>query len=111
MNLVVKEAAVVNERDCALILSRTAGAYNQLSDSVLPVSPLDIAETADQLGEALGMSARERQRRFELARDTVLSDTLADWIVAQLRDAATVHPAPRPVPSPHRHGEGLRRAG
>jgi trehalose 6-phosphate synthase len=106
MNLVVKEAAIANERDGVLILSRTAGAYRQLAEAVLPVSPLDVAETAEQLYEALSMSEGERHCRAELARAIVGRDTLTDWIANQLRDAAQIHPAAAARPRP-----SLRRAG
>ncbi len=108
MNLVVKEAALASERDAVLILSRTAGAYHQLSDAVLPVSPLDVADTADQLFEALNLSAHERHRRAELARTIVLRDTLTDWITNQLRDAASLRPS-RSVRSPEKRP--LREVG
>ena len=93
MNLVIKEAALASERDAALMLSRTAGAYRQLADVVLPISPLDVAETADQLYEALTLSESERHRRAERARAIVQGDTLTDWITNQLRDAASVRPS------------------
>ncbi len=92
MNLVIKEAALASERDAVLILSRTAGAYYQLAEAVLPISPLDVAETADQIYEALTLSEHDRHRRAELARGIVQSDTLTDWITNQLRDAASMRP-------------------
>jgi trehalose 6-phosphate synthase len=106
MNLVVKEAAIANDRDGVLILSRTAGAYCQLTDSVLPITPLDVAETSEQLYEALSMSEGERHRRAELARAIVGRDTLTDWIANQLHDAAQIHPVSAIHPRP-----ALRRAG
>jgi trehalose 6-phosphate synthase len=90
MNLVIKEAAIASERDAVLILSRTAGAYHQLAEAVLPISPLDVAETAEHLYEALTLSENERRRRADLARSIVQGDTLTDWIANQLRDAASV---------------------
>ena len=108
MNLVIKEAAFASERDAVLILSRTAGAYVQLAEAVLPVSPLDVAETADQLYEALTISESDRHRLAGRARSIVQSDTLVDWITNQVRDAASVRPSPA---STRRIGVTLSRAG
>ncbi|MGH2455208.1 MAG: alpha,alpha-trehalose-phosphate synthase (UDP-forming), partial [Candidatus Limnocylindria bacterium] len=49
MNLVAKEAVVVSQRDAAIVLSETAGAFDQMADGVLPVAPADVAGTADAL--------------------------------------------------------------
>ena len=54
MNLVAKEAAVVSERDAVLVLSETAGAYDQMADGVLPVAPADVAGTAEALAHGTG---------------------------------------------------------
>lgn len=97
MNLVVKEGAVVGERDPAIVLSRTAGAYLQLAPAVLPVTPTDLVETRARLAEALAMAQDERQRRAELARRIVLEESLTGWVLAQIRDAAQVRArAPKP---------------
>ena len=92
MNLVAKEGALANNHDGVVVLSRTAGAYIQMADAVLPVTPTDLEEMADQLYEALTMSESERRRRWALARDIVSRDTLAGWIADQLRDAVLTHP-------------------
>ena len=49
MNLVVKEAALVNERKGVIVLSRTAGAYEQLGQYVLGVPPTDTDAIANAL--------------------------------------------------------------
>ncbi len=106
MNLVAKEGALATERNAVILLSRTAGAYQQMASAVLPVTPTDILETAEQLYEALIMSHRERQQRSEHARNIVQSESPAQWIHDQLRDAAHTHPSP--------HGgkaRSLQRAG
>lgn len=95
MNLVVKEGAVVGERDPAIVLSRTAGAYLQLAPAVLPITPTDLVETQMRLAEALAMPQDERRRRAELARRIVQAESLTGWILAQIRDAAQVR-APKP---------------
>jgi trehalose 6-phosphate synthase len=69
MNLVAKEAPVVSDRGCALVLSREAGAAAELSEAALMVNPFDISGTAAALHEALAMDDAERTRRCgELAR-------------------------------------------
>ncbi len=62
MNLVAKEAVVVSERDAALVLSETAGAFDQMADGVLPVAPADVVGTADALAAGLAMPARGARR-------------------------------------------------
>lgn len=94
MNLVAKEGPIVNERDGVLILSRTAGAYTQLADAVLPVTPTDLEETAEHLYEALVMSERERHRRAEIARAVATAETPAEWAAAQIRDALASQRSP-----------------
>ncbi len=100
MNLVAKEGPAVNERDGALVLSRTAGAFEQLGDVALPITPTDIDETATELYEALRMSSRERAQRAERARATVEAETPVDWALAQLRDAVALRRASSHRPSP-----------
>lgn len=102
MNLVVKEGVVANARDGALILSRTAGAFEQMVGAVLPVTATDIEETAEQLHEALMMSERERQQRVERAREVIAASSPTQWVLDQLRDAAGTRPAT--------HGRGRETA-
>lgn len=90
MNLVVKEGPVVNERDGAIVLSRTAGAFVQMRRAVLPVTATDTEETMEQLYEALTMSAHERHERAGLAREAAIASTPTQWVLDQLRDAAAV---------------------
>src|SRR2546428_6165277 len=46
MNLVAKEGPVVNQRNGVLVLSRTAGAFQQLGKGCIPTSPIDVNETS-----------------------------------------------------------------
>src|SRR5690606_23990312 len=94
LNLVAKEAAIVNERDAVLCLSPEAGVWDELSEAVLAVSPYDLVSTAAALDEALRMPAA---RRAELARRLrALSTARAprDWLADQL--AAAGCPRRRP---------------
>jgi trehalose 6-phosphate synthase len=62
MNLVAKEAALLTD-DAVLVLSRAAGAADEMGEFALLVDPFDIAATADALHAALVMPAAERARR------------------------------------------------
>jgi trehalose 6-phosphate synthase len=63
MNLVAKEVPVVSDEGCALVLSREAGAYEELGDDAVTVNPYDIIATAEALHTALTMPAAERADR------------------------------------------------
>jgi len=86
MNLVAKEAAVVNEKDGVLILSENAGAHEELGEYALTVNPFDLDEQAAAIYEALTMSAEDKKRRASSLRETVLNNTIEDWTEAQMRD-------------------------
>jgi trehalose 6-phosphate synthase len=86
MNLVAKEAAVVNERDGVLVLSENAGAHEELKEYTLTVNPFDLDEQADAIHEALTMPGEERRRRARALRDAVRSNTIEDWVEAQMKD-------------------------
>ncbi|MDQ4042942.1 MAG: trehalose-6-phosphate synthase, partial [Actinomycetota bacterium] len=88
MNLVAKEAAVVNERDGVLVLSENAGAHEELKENALTVNPFDLDEQADAIYEALTMPDGERRRRARALRETVLDNTIEDWVEAQMKDIA-----------------------
>jgi len=86
MNLVVKEGALVNERAGVTILSRTAGAFEQLGEFVLGVPPTDIVAMSEKLLEALTMSPRERRERSSAMLRLLLKESATTWLQAQLRD-------------------------
>ena len=82
LNLVAKEAPLVNERDGVLILSENAGAHEELGPWALSVNPFDVEEQAEAIHDgarrwprraarAAGGDprARSRARRRRLARD------------------------------------------
>lgn len=89
MNLVAKEAAVVNEKDGVLILSEGAGAYEELREGAVVVNPFDLDEQAEAIFRALTMSEEERGEKAKVLRDTVRSNTIEDWVEAQERDLAS----------------------
>ena len=86
LNLVAKEAPVVNERNGAVALSVNAGAFEELGDWVVPVDPFDVAGIADALEDALALGADERRARREAIRACVVEHDLEAWIAAQLAD-------------------------
>ena len=86
MNLVAKEAPLVNERDGVLILSENAGAHAELGEWALTVNPFDVAGQAEAIHRALTMRAEERRERLEAIRDQVREHDVAAWIEAQLAD-------------------------
>ena len=86
LNLVAKEAALVNERAGAVALSVNAGAYEELRDWVVPVDPLDVEATAAALEEALELDEDARRARQDAIREHVRSHDLERWIAAQLGD-------------------------
>ncbi|HEY7736358.1 MAG TPA: trehalose-6-phosphate synthase [Candidatus Limnocylindrales bacterium] len=90
MNLVVKEAILVGEREPAIILSETAGAAEQLAADCLTVAPADIAGTVDQLQRALEMPFDERHGRLRRLRASVRAEDVRWWLDRQLRDLAAV---------------------
>jgi len=90
MNLVAKEAAVVSERDAALVLSETAGAFDQMADAVLPVAPADVVGTAEALAEGLAMPRSERAERLARLRAGVEREDITWWLRRQLVDLAAI---------------------
>jgi len=88
MNLVAKEAVVVSERDAVLVLSETAGAYDQMAAGVLKVAPADVVGTADALAEAMAMEPAERHRRLATLRRGVEREDITWWLRRQLEDLA-----------------------
>ncbi|MER7000640.1 trehalose-6-phosphate synthase [Streptomyces sp. NPDC000410] len=84
MNLVAKEIPVVSDAGCALVLSREAGAYEELREHAITVNPYDVAGTAEALHEALSMpddERAERSKRLAVAA-TVLPPK--QWFLDQL---------------------------
>ena len=98
LNLVSKEAPLVNGRDGVLVLSENAGAHEELGSWAVTVNPLDVAGQAEALHAALTMPADERRRRAEAIRAHVRAHDVAEWIDVQLADldrAAAGRPAGR----------------
>src|SRR3989475_6923356 len=86
LNLVVKEGAVVNRAEGMIVLSENAGAHEELQPHVISINPFDIEATADAIYQGLTMSAEERRKRNEAARDVVRANDISRWITRQVQD-------------------------
>jgi trehalose 6-phosphate synthase len=86
LNLIAKEAPLVNERDGVLVLSTNAGACEELGQWAVTVDPFDVAGQAEALHEALELGPEERHARAEAIRAHVREHDLAAWLAAQLAD-------------------------
>ncbi|WP_171146198.1 trehalose-6-phosphate synthase [Streptomyces sp. S3(2020)] len=84
MNLVAKEVPVVSDEGCALVLSREAGAYEELGEDAIVVNPYDIGATADALHEALTMPPGERAERTKRLAAAATALPPAQWFLDQL---------------------------
>lgn len=90
LNLVAKEAFLVNEHDGVLVLSENAGAHEELGEWALTVNPFDVAEQADALHAALMLEPAERRRRAAAIRDHVRTHDIREWVDGQLADLDAV---------------------
>ncbi|HEU5477340.1 MAG TPA: trehalose-6-phosphate synthase [Gaiellaceae bacterium] len=93
LNLVAKEAFLLNERDGVLVLSENAGVHEELGEWALTVNPLDVSGQADALHAALTLEPPERRRRAEEIRTHVRTHDIREWIEAQLTDLDAVRSA------------------
>lgn len=84
MNLVAKEVPVVSDHGCALVLSREAGAYEELGEDAIVVNPYDVVGTAQALHEALSMSAEERTGRTKRLAEAATALPPQQWFLDQL---------------------------
>src|SRR6476619_4225842 len=79
MNLVAKEAPLVNQRDGVVVLSENAGAHAELGEWALTVNPFDVEGQAEAIERALSMETGERQSRLEAIRAHVREHDLNGW--------------------------------
>jgi trehalose 6-phosphate synthase len=101
LNLVSKEAPLVNDRDGVLILSENTGSHEELGAFAVTVNPFDIYGQAQAIHEALTMEPAEKRRRLEATRALVRRHDLAAWLGAQLADLDRADVA-------FAHGDGRR---
>jgi trehalose 6-phosphate synthase len=86
LNLVSKEAPLLNDRAGVLILSENTGAHEELAEWALTVNPFDVYGQAQAIHAALTMPEADRRQRLESIRAHVRENDLAAWIAAQLAD-------------------------
>ena len=87
LNLVAKEAPVLNRRDGSVCLSRDAGAFDELEEAVLPVHPFDLEQTAATLDAALTLPFDERAARAAHLRDLATRRSPSRWLADLLAHA------------------------
>ena len=90
MNLVAKEAILVNERNGVLLLSETTGAHAELGRMAITVYPFDVDQQAEALWTALTMDPDEREGRREACTSVVRRNDLHRWLEVQLEDRAAL---------------------
>ncbi|WP_181384142.1 trehalose-6-phosphate synthase [Streptomyces sp. NWU49] len=86
MNLVAKEMPVVSDAGCALVLSREAGAHEELGEDAITVNPYDVVDTARALHEALTMGPAERTERSKRLAAAATALPPAQWFLDQLNE-------------------------
>jgi trehalose 6-phosphate synthase len=84
MNLVVKEGCVLTERNGIPVLSRQAGAVDELGTDAVLVNPFDITGTAAALRLVLEMPEMERELRSAKLKTAAQGAAPADWFKAQI---------------------------
>ena len=86
MNLVAKEAPLVNVRNGVLVLSENAGAYAELGEWAVGVNPFDLLGQAEALHDALSMPEEERALRAGRLKAHVRANDVARWLEGLLGD-------------------------
>jgi trehalose 6-phosphate synthase len=84
MNLVAKEVPVVSDNGVALVLSREAGAFEELAGDAITVNPYDIRQTAAALNTALTMPEAERAERTKRLAEASTALPPSQWFLDQL---------------------------
>ncbi|MEO6989787.1 MAG: trehalose-6-phosphate synthase [Aquihabitans sp.] len=87
LNLVAKEAMVINERSGQLLLSPEAGAWEELAEGAWRVDPFDVGQTASAIAAALDAAPQERERRSALLKAASVAQGPAHWLAGQLAAA------------------------
>jgi trehalose 6-phosphate synthase len=94
MNLVAKEAMMVNERNGALVLSENAGAHEELGEWAISINPFDVGATADALHDALHLPEQTRRAYGDSIRQWVRANDIGRWLSLQIRDLRDLVPLP-----------------
>jgi trehalose 6-phosphate synthase len=86
LNLVAKEAPLVNRRDGVLVLSTGAGVFAELAGWVVGVDPLDVEAQADGLERALDLAPADRRARADAIRAHVRTHDVDAWAGRELAE-------------------------
>jgi trehalose 6-phosphate synthase len=91
MNLVAKEfVAARNKNDGSLILSRFAGASQELQGAII-INPYDVEKSADAIRSALEMPEEEQVQRMTQMRLEIVRHNIYSWAATLLRTIAVIH--------------------
>jgi trehalose-6-phosphate synthase len=91
MNLVAKEfVASRNQNDGSLILSRFAGASQELKGAII-INPYDIEKSAEAIKSALEMSAEEQNQRMKQMRLVIARQNIYTWAANLLRTMVNIN--------------------
>lgn len=101
MNLVAKEYIASNTNAGVLILSRFAGAAEELEEAVL-VNPYDVQDIAAAIFRAIHMPIEERRARMSMLRDRIAANTIYDWSAKLVSDLTLRHRDEPKTDVPHR---------
>jgi trehalose 6-phosphate synthase len=86
MNLIAKEAPLLNERDGVLVLSENTGAHEELGRWAITVNPFDVVGQAEALHEALELPLEDRRARLQAIKAHLREHDIGAWIENQLED-------------------------
>jgi trehalose 6-phosphate synthase len=86
LNLVAKEAPLVNTRAGVLVLSENAGAHEELGEWCVTVNPFDVWGQAEALHQALSLDEGERRRRSDAIKAHVRRHDVREWVEGLLAD-------------------------
>jgi trehalose 6-phosphate synthase len=86
LNLVAKEAPLVNARDGVLVLSCEAGAYEELAEWAVGIDPLDVDGQAEALQRAMALPPADRRTRLDGIRSTVRTHNVETWAASELAE-------------------------
>ena len=90
MNLVAKEyVATRNNNNGVLILSRFAGAANELQGALI-INPYDIEKSADSIKLAIEMTKDEQENRMKQMRQNILVNNIYLWASNIIKSMASV---------------------
>ena len=90
MNLVAKEFIVSrNQNDGVLILSRFAGASQELRGALI-INPYDIEQSADSIKAALEMPQEQQLHKMKQMRRMIMSHNVYSWAAGILRTLSSI---------------------